>query len=86
MISHRFIPETKGLVVQTRSMASVNPKIGNSPIAIERQLQTLLATVEKLMQQNEALMLQNQVLEIQVEQLREQQLEPNNHQERSNNH
>jgi len=31
VISHRFNPKIKGHMVQTQSMTSVNPKIGNPP-------------------------------------------------------
>ena len=64
VISHCFIPETKGRTVQTRSMVSANQEIGNPPIVVEWQLQTLSVVIERLTQQNKALMLQNQVLEI----------------------
>ena len=61
-------------MVQTRSMALINPEIGNAPTAVERQLQMLSAAIKQLTQQNGALMLQNQALEVRIEQLREQQL------------
>ena len=59
VISHCFIPETKGRTVQTQSMASANQETGNPPIIVEWQLQTLSAAIEQLTQQNKALMLQN---------------------------
>ena len=65
-------------------MASVNPKIGNPPTAIERQLQTLSITIEWLTQQNEALVQQNQVLEVRIEQLQQQRPKASNHQECGN--
>ena len=61
-------------MVQTRSMALINPEIGNPPTAVERQLQTPSAAIKQLTQQNGALMLQNQALKVRIEQLREQQL------------
>ena len=66
VISHCFIPETKGRTVQTRSMASTNQETGNHPTVVEWQLQTLSAAIERLTQQNKALMLQNQALEVQI--------------------
>ena len=66
VLSHCFIPETKGRTVQTRSMASVNQETGNPPTTIEWQLQTLSIVIEQLTQQNKALMLQNQALEVQT--------------------
>ena len=45
-------------------MASANQETGNPPTVVEWQLQTLLAAIELLTQQNKALMLQKQVLEI----------------------
>ena len=59
VISHCFIPETKGRTVQTRSMASANQETGNLPTIVELQLQTLSAAIKRLTQQNKALMLQN---------------------------
>ena len=38
VISHCFIPETKGRTVQTRSMASANQETGNPPTVVEWQL------------------------------------------------
>ena len=67
-------------------MTSINPKIGNPPTIVEKQLQTLLATIEQFTQQNEALVQHNQALEVQIEQLRKPQPEANNHQKRSNHH
>jgi len=58
VISHCFIPETKGRTVQTRLMASANQETGNPPTIVEWQLQTLSAAIERLTQQNKALMLQ----------------------------
>ena len=55
-------------------MASVNQETGNPPSAIEWQLQTLLASIEQLTQQNKALMLQNQALEVQIKQPQEHQV------------
>ena len=46
LISHYFIPETKGRTIQTRSMASANQEAGNPPIVVEWQLQTLSAVIE----------------------------------------
>ena len=66
VINHCFIPETKGHMVQTRSMASVNQETRNPLTAIEWQLQTLSTTIKQLTQQNKALMLQNQALEVQT--------------------
>ena len=74
VISHCFIPETKGQTVQTRSMVSANQEIGNHPIVVEWQLQTLSAAIERLTQQNKALMLQNQVLEVQIKHSQEHQV------------
>ena len=45
VISHCFIPETKGHTVQTQSMASANQEIGNPPTVVEWQLQTLSAVI-----------------------------------------
>ena len=45
-------------------MASANQETGNPPTVVEWQLQTLLAAIERLTQQNKTLMLQNQALEI----------------------
>ena len=73
-------------MVQTWSMTSINPKIGNPPTIVEKQLQTLLATIEQFTQQNEALVQHNQALEVQIEQLRKPQPEANNHQKCSNHH
>ena len=67
-------------------MTSVNPKIGNPPTIVEKQLQTLLATIEQFTQQNEALVQQNQALEVRIKQLRKPRPEANNHQKRSNHH
>ena len=66
VISHCFIPETKGRTVQTRSMASTNQEIGNPPTVVEWQMQTLSVAIERLTEQNKALILQNQVLEVQI--------------------
>ena len=66
VISHCFIPETKGRTVQTRSMALANQEAGNPSIVVEWQLQTLSAAIERLTQQNKTLMLQNQALEVQI--------------------
>ena len=55
-------------------MASVNQEIGNPPIVVEWQLQTLSAAIERLTQQNKALMLQNQVLEVQIKHPQEHQV------------
>ena len=41
VISHCFIPETKGRMVQTQSMASTNQETGNPSTVVEWQLQTL---------------------------------------------
>ena len=41
VISHCFIPETKGRTIQTRSMASANQETENPPTVVEWQLQTL---------------------------------------------
>ena len=60
-------------MVQTRSMASVNQEIGNPSSAIEWQLQTLSAVIDRLTQQYKALMLQNQALEVQIKQSQEHQ-------------
>ena len=57
-------------MVQTRSIASVNPEFVNPPTAIEVQLQMHLATIERLTQSNEALVQQNQALGVRVKQLR----------------
>ena len=48
VINHCFTPKIKCHMVQTRSMTSVNPKIGNPPIAVEKQLQTLSTVNERL--------------------------------------
>ena len=74
VISHCFIPETKGRTVQTRSMASSNQEIGNPPTIVEWQLQTLSAAIERLTQQNKAFMLQNQALEVQIKHSKEHQV------------
>ena len=74
VISHCFIPETKGRMVQTRSMASANQETGNPPIVVEWQLQTLSAAIERLTQQNKAFMLQNQALEVQIKHPQEHQV------------
>ena len=74
VISHCFIPETKGRTIQTRSMASANQETGNPPTVVEWQLQTLSAAIERLTQQNKILMLQNQVLEVQIRHLQEHQV------------
>ena len=42
-------------MVQTRSMATINQKTGNPSNALERQVQTLVATVEQLTQRNQEL-------------------------------
>ena len=41
VISHCFIPEIKGRMVQTQSMASTNQETGNPSTVVEWQLQTL---------------------------------------------
>ena len=74
VISHCFIPETKGRMVQTQSMASANQEAGNPPIVVEWQLQTLSAAMERLTQQNKTLMLQNQALEVQIKHPQEHQV------------
>ena len=38
VISHCFIPKTKGRTVQTRTMASANQETGNPPTVVEWQL------------------------------------------------
>ena len=48
VISHCFILETKGHMVQTRSMASANQETRNPPTVVEWQLQTLSAAIERL--------------------------------------
>ena len=48
VISHCFIPETKGRIVQTQSMTSANQETGNPPTIVEWQLQTLSAAIERL--------------------------------------
>ena len=48
VISHCFTPKIKGHMVQTWSMTSINPEIGNPPTAIEKQLQTLSTANERL--------------------------------------
>ena len=73
VISHCFIPETKGRTVQARSLASANQETGNPPTVVEWQLQTLSAAIERLTQQNKALMLQNQALEVQIKHPQEHQ-------------
>ena len=55
-------------------MVSANQEIGNHPIVVEWQLQTLSAAIERLTQQNKALMLQNQVLEVQIKHSQEHQV------------
>ena len=67
-------------------MTSVNPKIGNPPTIVKKQLQTLLATIEQFTQQNEALVQQNQALEVRIKQLWKPRPEAYNHQKRSNHH
>ena len=49
------LPGHKSYIVLTRSMATTNNVQGDEPprsIALERQVQTLMATVEHLMKQN----------------------------------
>ena len=55
-------------------MASANQETGNPPTVVEWQLQTLLAAIELLTQQNKALMLQNQALEVQIKHPQEHQV------------
>ena len=86
VISHCFIPETKGRTVQTQSMASANQEIGNHPIVVEWQLQTLSAAIERLTQQNKALMLQNQALEVQIKHLQEHQVLSHDQRRSGDNH
>ena len=86
VISHCFIPETKGHTVQTRSMSSVNQETGNPPIVVEWQLQTLSAAIERLTQQNKAFMLQNQVLEVQIKHPQEHQVLSHDQRRSGHNH
>ena len=86
VINHCFIPEIKGRMVQTRSMASANQETGNPPIVVEWQLQTLSAAIERLTQQNKAFMLQNQVLEVQIKHLQEHQVLSHDQRRSGHNH
>ena len=45
-------------MVQTRSMATINQETGNPSNAMKRQVQTLVAAVERLTQRNEMRMAQ----------------------------
>ena len=86
VISHCFIPETKGRTVQTRSMVSANQEIVNPPTVVEWQLQTLSAAIERLTQQNKALMLQNQALEVQIKHSQEHQVLSHDQHRSGHNH
>ena len=86
VISHCFIPETKGRTVQTRSMASANQETGNPLTVVEWQLQTLLAAIERLTQKNKALMLQNQALEVQIKHPQEHQVLSHDQRRSGHNH
>ena len=86
VISHCFIPETKGRTVQTQSMASANQETGNPPIIVEWQLQSLSAAIERLTQQNKTLMLQNQVLEVQIKYPQEHQVLSHDQRRSGHNH
>ena len=86
VISHCFIPETKGRMVQTRSMASANQETGNPPTVVEWQLQTLSAAIKRLTQQNKALMLQNQALEVQIKHPQEHQVLSHDQRRSGHNH
>ena len=86
VISHCFIPETKGRTVQARSLASANQETRNPPTVVEWQLQTLSAAIERLTQQNKALMLQNQMLEVQIKHPQEHQVLSHDQHRSGHNH
>ena len=65
-------------------MASANQETGNPPTVVEWQLQTLLAAIERLTQQNKTLMLQNQALEVQIKHPKKYQVL--SHDQRRNGH
>ena len=75
VISHCFIPETKGRTVQTQSMAST-----------KATADTLSIAIEQLTQQNKALMLQNQALEVQIKHPQEHQVLSHDQRKSGRNH